>query len=47
VDNYLVYRFALSRPWRAVTPQEIGQQAARVVGPAAGAPAVLIQSAGR
>ncbi len=47
VDNYLVYRFALSRPWRAVTPQEIGQHAARLVGPAAGAPAVLIQSAGR
>jgi 4-amino-4-deoxy-L-arabinose transferase-like glycosyltransferase len=47
VDNYLVYRFALSRPWRGVTPQEIGQRAALLVGPSAGAPAVLIQSAAR
>ena len=47
VDNYLVYRFALRRPWRAVTPQEIGQRAARLVGPALGPPAVLIQTAAR
>jgi 4-amino-4-deoxy-L-arabinose transferase-like glycosyltransferase len=46
VDNYLVYRFALSRPWRA-TPQQIGERATALVGPAAGVPAVLIQSAGR
>jgi hypothetical protein len=47
VDNYLVYRFALRRPWRAVTPQEIGRRAATLVGPASGLPAVLIQSAAR
>jgi 4-amino-4-deoxy-L-arabinose transferase-like glycosyltransferase len=47
VDRYLVYRFALSRPWRAVTPLQIGQRAARLVGPSSGAPAVLIQSAAR
>lgn len=47
VDNYLVYRFALSRPWTAVTPQQIGASAAKLVGPASGVPAVLIQSAAR
>jgi 4-amino-4-deoxy-L-arabinose transferase-like glycosyltransferase len=47
VDNYLVYRFTLSRPWRSVTPQEIGERAARLVGPASGAPSVLIQTAAR
>ncbi len=47
VDNYLVYRFALRRTGRAVTPQAMGQLAARLVGPASGIPAVLIQSAGR
>jgi hypothetical protein len=47
VDNYLVYRFALSRPWTAVTPQQIGANAAKLVGPASGVPAVLIQSAAR
>jgi uncharacterized membrane protein len=46
VDNYLVYRFTLSRPWRGVTPQKIGQSAARL-GPASGAPSVLIQTAAR
>jgi uncharacterized membrane protein len=45
--GYLVYRFTLTRPWRMLTPQEIGQRAARLVGPAAGAPAVLIQTAER
>jgi hypothetical protein len=47
VDNYLVYRFILSRPWRTMTPQELGQEAARLVGPASGAPSVLIQTAAR
>jgi uncharacterized membrane protein len=47
VDNYLVYRFTLSRPWRGVTPQQIGESAARLVGPAVGPPAVLIQTAAR
>jgi mannosyltransferase len=47
VDNYLVYRFALRRPWRAVTPQQIGQSATEWVGPAEHAPTVLIQSAAR
>ena len=47
VDSYLVYRFALSRPWRAITPQEIAQRASTLVGPAPGVPAVLIQSAAR
>jgi len=47
VDNYLVYRFALTRPWRSVTPDQIAQQAARFVGPSSGPPAVLIQSAAR
>jgi mannosyltransferase len=46
VDNYLVYRFTLPRPWRA-TPQQIGQRAAALVGPSVGAPSVLIQTAGR
>ncbi len=47
VDNYLVYRFALRRPWTAVTPQQIGASATKLVGPASGVPAVLIQSAAR
>ncbi len=47
VGNYLVYRFALSRPWRGVTPLQIGQSAANLVGPAPGTPAVLIQSGAR
>ena len=47
VDSYLVYRFALRRPWRGVTPLQIGARAAQLVGPAAGAPAVLIQSGSR
>jgi hypothetical protein len=47
VDSYLVYRFALSRPWRAITPQDIAQRASTLVGPAPGVPAVLIQSAAR
>jgi uncharacterized membrane protein len=47
VDGYLVYRFTLSRPWRGVTPQQIAQRATRLVGPAAGAPSVLIQTAAR
>jgi uncharacterized membrane protein len=47
VDNYLVFRFALRRPWRAITPQQIGQRATTLVGPASGVPAVLIQSAAR
>jgi uncharacterized membrane protein len=46
VDNYLVYRFTLRRPWRA-TPQAISQRAATLVGPSSGAPSVLIQSAAR
>jgi uncharacterized membrane protein len=47
VDNYLVFRFALRRPWRAITPQQIGQRTTTLVGPASGVPAVLIQSAAR
>lgn len=47
VDNYLVYRFTLSRPWHAVTPQQIGQRAAQLVGPSPGVPSVLIQSTAR
>ena len=47
VDNYLVYRFTLTRPWRGVTPLQIGQRAATLVGPSSGVPAVLIQSAAR
>jgi uncharacterized membrane protein len=47
VDNYLVYRFSLTRPWRGVTPQEIAVRAATLVGPGSGVPSVLIQSAAR
>jgi 4-amino-4-deoxy-L-arabinose transferase-like glycosyltransferase len=48
VDNYLVYRFALRRPWHAVTPRQIGDSVlASLVGPALAPPAVLIQSAAR
>jgi hypothetical protein len=47
VDNYLVYRFALKRPWRAVTPLQIAARAAGLVGPSTGVPAVLVQSAAR
>ncbi len=47
MDNYLVYRFVLSRPWKAITPLQIGQRAATLVGPSSGVPAVVIQSGAR